>query len=228
MLLRHGRFLGLFLIGLMTLMQACGGDGSSDDSATITPKYAPSESPRKTAYFSYAIPPTGFTAVVGWMMAIDIQGKGISSKVEVDWMRLHAVVDGNDMILYEDNFDALAPAMNNFGLYIRNPWFDGNQHTAMPFTIENSRLVIEPSRYPQKVFHWWNTSRSIVPKGTSRVWFEASIRITGGAGVQAGIDYWKNLTVDWAGYNVNNIEAGVSDWFGNSTNDWQIISVGRP
>jgi len=36
------------------------------------------------------------------------------------------------------------------------------------------------------------------------------------------------LIVGPAGYNVNNTEAGTSDWFGNSTTDWQIITVGKP
>ncbi len=198
------------------------------NSSLAPPSYAPAESPQKVAYFRYAIPPLGFTAVVGWMQAIDIHGKGSTCKVEVDWMRLHALVDGIDTILYEDNFKSYVPAMNYYRLYDRKPWFKDNENTIMPFTIENSSLVMEPSLYPQRIFHWWNTSRSMVKKNTSRIWFEARVRITGDAGVQAGIDYWKDLNADWAGYDVNNTEAGASNWFGNSTDDWQIISVGQP
>ncbi|MHB8580685.1 MAG: hypothetical protein ACYDA4_12640 [Ignavibacteriaceae bacterium] len=173
-------------------------------------------------------PPSGFTAAVGWMQGIDIDGKGTPSKVEVDWMVLHAVVNNKDTILYEDNFNYDTPAMHWYGLYSRNPWFAGDRLADMPYTIENGSLIIKPNTKSNYVFHWWNTSRSLVPSGTARVWFEARVRITGGAGVQAGIDYWKDLTAEPAGYNVNNTEAGVSDWFGNSTTDWQIINVGRP
>lgn len=221
-----GKPFGLFLIGLTILLQACDG-GSFDDTSTNNSIYAPSESPHKIAYFRYEVPPSGFTAVLGWMQAIDIEGNGLHCKVEVDWMRIHAVVYDIDIILYEDTFDNHIPAMDYFGLYNRNPWFDGDRLADMPFTIENGNLVVEPSLHPQRVFHWWNTSRSLVLEGTSWIWFEARIRVTGGAGVQAGIDYWKDLDAPYAGPEVNNTEAGVSDWFGNSTDDWQIIGVGR-
>ncbi len=51
-------------------------------------KFAPLESVHQFAYYSLPTPPSGFTAVVGWMQAIDIDGKGSPSKVEVDWMTL--------------------------------------------------------------------------------------------------------------------------------------------
>jgi len=162
------------------------------------------------------------------MQAIDILGMSNPNKVEVDWLQAHATVNGVDTILLDDTFDSHTPPMDFYGLYSRNPWFAGDRLAAMPFNIENGTLIMETGLFPNHVFHWWNTSRSLIPAGTSRVWCEARVRITGGAGVQIGIDYWKDLNASYAGYGVNNTEAGASDWYGNSTADWQIITVGRP
>ena len=220
-------FLCLFFL---FLFQSCDGGssgGSTSDDISSQEFFAPAESVHQTAYYSYETAPEGFTAVVGWMQAIDIEGMGEPSQVEVDWMRVYATVDNTDTILLEDTFDSHTPAMDYYGLYSRDPWFVGDVLGDMPFTVENGTLVLEPDTNPDAVYHWWNTTRSIVPEDADRIWFEARVRIIGGAGVQAGIDYWKDLYAEYAGYNVNNTEAGVSDWFGNITDDWQIISVGR-
>lgn len=191
-------------------------------------KYAPVESVHQHAYYSLPTPPQGFTAAVGWMQAIDIDGKGTPSKVEVDWMKLHAIVNSKDTVLYEDNFESMTAAMSWYGLYSRNPWFGGDRLESMPFKVENGLLITEPHIYSYRVYHWWNTHRALVPAGTSRVWFEAAVRITGRAGVQVGIDYWIDLDAPSAGPQKNNREAGASDWIGNSTKDWQILTVGKP
>lgn len=164
---------------------------------------------------------------MGWLQAIDINGSGEKSKVEVDWMRVYASSD-TDSILFVDEFDLHLSGMDDYGLYLREPWFEGDKQDSMPYALQNGSLIVEPSLYPENVFHWWNTSRSIVPQNTERIWYQARIRITGGAGVQAGIDYWKDLSSGYNGLDVNNTEAGVSDWYGSSTDGWQIISVGQP
>lgn len=212
-------------LGLSCVLIAFHGCGHADSS---TPPYAPQESPHKVAYYRYATPPVGFTAAVGWMQAIDILGTGATSTVEVDWMRVHAVVNGIDTIILEDTFDVHTGAMDGYGLYSRNPWFAGDKLAVMPFTISNGTLMLNPGANPNRVYHWWNTSRCLIDPGTTRVWFEARVRVSGGAGVQAGLDYWKDLSAPYAGHNVNNTEAGTSNWYGNSTAEWQVISVGHP
>ncbi len=204
------------------------GENQDTDSIPLpTTSYAPAESIHKSSYVRYRTPPDGFTAVVGWMQAIDIQGQGVSSLVEIDWMRICSTVNGEDTVILEDTFDTGTPAMDWYGLYDRSPWFAGDRLAEMPFSVQNSALVIEPGLNPDRVYHWWNTSRSTIPGGASRIWLEARVRITGGAGVQAGIDYWKDLTAEYAGPGVNNTEAGASDWYRNSTTEWQTITAGR-
>lgn len=209
---------------------------SADPAAAVTPAapFAPVEAASPLEYYRHPTPPSGFMAATGWMQAIDIQGQGTPSTVEVDWMRLHATANNTDMILLGDTFDSRNPLMEWYGLYNRNPWYAGDWLGSMPFSVQNSALILEPSLYPDRIFHWWNTSptqnitRALIPAGTTQVWFEARVRITGGAGVQVGIDYWKDLTAPYAGLNVNNTEAGASDWYGNSSADWQLIKFPSP
>jgi hypothetical protein len=189
--------------------------------------FAPIESPHQTAYFNLAVLPPGFTAALGWMQAIDIRGQGAPSTVEIDWMRLHAIVNGVDTIIMVEEFSIRTSAMDYFGLYGRSPWFAGDRLGAMPFTVNNGAMTMEPGTISDRVFHWW-TPRVTIPAGATRVWFEARIRVTGGAGVQCGIDFWRDVNAPYAGPNVNNVESGASDWFGDSTSDWQNIAVGRP
>jgi hypothetical protein len=66
-----------------------------------------------------------------------------------------------------------------------------------------------------------------VPQNIERCWIEVRCRITGSALIQLGIDYWKDTTVEWKGYNVNNTEAGVSDWYFNS-NEWATLNFAKP
>jgi hypothetical protein len=202
--------------------------------ATAIAPFAPTEAANPLEYYRHPTPPPGFAAVTGWMQAIDIRGQGEPSTVEVDWMRLHATVNGADVVLLEDLFASPNPAMEWYGLYRRDPWFAGDWLESMPFDLQGGAMILQPGLRPDRVFHWWNTApaqnvtRALVPAGTSRIWFEARARIAGGAGVQAGIDYWKDLTAPYAGVNVNNTEAGASDWYGNSTGDWQIIQIPSP
>jgi len=217
-----------FLFTLITLFTQGCGSGSSGNQDIYAGNFAPPESPYPIGYYLHETPPEGFRAVVGWMQAIDIDGDGEPCQVEVDWMRVYGVINGENIILLEDDFNAYLPTMDFYGLYRRDPWFAGDQLGDMPFVIQDSMLVLTPDVHPDKVFHWWNTKRSLVPEDADRVWFEAMVRISGGTGVQAGMDYWKDLSAPYAGVNINNVEAGASDWYGNSTDDWQIISVGRP
>lgn len=187
---------------------------------------APSESPQRIGYYSKLTPPSGFLASLGWLQALQNTDIGGTSHIETDWMRLHAIIDKKDTIIISEEFDLVTTNMSSYGLYNRDPWYGGDKQESMPFTLSNSIMLIKPSLHPEKVFHWW-TSRATVPLGSSRVWFEARIRIIGAAQLQGGIDYWRNLDSPYLGYNVNNTEAGVSEWVCEA-GEWIIVSVGRP
>lgn len=213
------------LAGLACMMIGCGGSDQVDSKGDSR---IPPEVPIREARYDYPTPPNGFLAAVGWMQCIHDDRLDGSSKVEVDWMRLHATLDdGIKVVLKSDDFFASTSPMTYYGLYQRIPWYAGDKLENMPWTIDNGCLVIEPSNRSDRIFHWWNTSRSLVPPGVRRVWFEARVRITGPALVQTGVDYWKDLTIGYGGTDINNTEAGVSDWYFASA-EWQIIRVGEP
>jgi len=221
------KYLYLLIIGSLLIM--CKHDlvstESNDDQDRK--KYAPKEAVWQTGYYKYEIPPEGFTAVLAWAAMIDIDGDGLNCQVEIDYLAVHALVDQKDTILFIDEFDYMVNAMQAYSNYPRSPWF-ANSPTPLSFYIGNGRILILPFTSPDKVSHIWNTERAVVPFNASRVWVEAKVRIEQGAGVQIGIDYWKDRYANYAGYNINNTEAGVSDWYGDSTSEYQIITVGKP
>jgi len=189
---------------------------------SVEDTYFPAESPFPRGVFFHATPPSEkYTAVVGWMQAIDIDGRGTSSKVEVSMMRLHATINGEDVILFEDYFQKSLSAYNYYKLYSREPWFD-HEVAFMPYTINSSGLVMNPGSNPNCVYHWWDYHRSLVSFKATLVWFEATVRITGDAGVQIGMDYWEDLNCSDC-----SDEAGASPWYGSSTSEWQHIIVGK-
>lgn len=202
-----------------------GGGGSSSLPAT---PFAPPESPRKSAYINYQVPPPKFAAAVAWLQGVDIDGNPVPCTVEVASLRLHAVLaNGHDLVLQNDDFDVRTAAMAYYARYSRFPWFS-RQHGPMSFSVSGGVLSFSPHLDAASVWHLWGTQRAWIPPGTVRLWVEAEVRITGAAGVQIGGDGWTNLTDDYAGSGVNNVELCASDWFGNSTSGWQRITAGRP
>jgi len=145
--------------------------------------------------------------------------------VEIDYMRLYAVVNGQNQLVCEDNYDTFDPLSVWFGLYSRNPWFGTDSHIQMPLTYTQGCLRIYPSLYPDKVWHWWDTQypRPDVPSGTQRLWVEVKVKITGPALVQIGVDFYRTPTAEANQQNV--VEMGVSNWYGASPY-WQIITLG--
>lgn len=72
------------------------------------------------------------------------------------------------------------------------------------------------------MFHWWAADRKIIAN-YDYLSVEAKVKITGKACVQVALDYWKG-DLPYAGLDVNNKEAGVSDViFENALNDWEVI-----
>ncbi len=192
---------------------------------TPVPVSIPPEVAHETGYVAYLLPPAGFTAGLGWLQAIhDVNRPGPSS-VEVDWMRLYCVVNGQDVLIESDEYD---DAEIGGGLYTRYPWFETGfyEDISADFNLTKGYAVLTISDYPDNVWHWWNTQwpRALIPAAAERCFMEALVRIQGPALVQAGLDYWREPDSVWEGTNVNNVEAGISDWLSES-DQWQLISI---
>jgi len=177
------------------------------------------------------IQPAGFKNLVGMMVAIHDTKKGSSSTVEVDYLRLYAVVNGKEVLLYSDDYES--GKFTDGGLYIRYPWFNYGEpyngvkdyHENMNAKIKNGSLVFNPSDNTQRVWHWWNGDWSDCPSNVDHYYVEAKVKITGPAYVHAAIDYWRDRNVDPESQGTDitmHYEAGNSDWY-TSSDGWQII-----
>ncbi|RPH33345.1 MAG: hypothetical protein EHM93_05185 [Bacteroidales bacterium] len=187
----------------------------------------PLEAVPKTAYITYLTPPNNFKSVIGWITAIHDRRTTQPSFIEIDYLRLYARVNGVDILLNSDEYnDNKAEG----GLFLRNPWFGENNNNPILYEYRNSEnLILRTSIKPDNVWHVWNNKwpRVNVPVNTERCWLEVKCKITGSALIQIGIDFWRDSTSLWAGYHVNNIEAGVSNWY-YEQGVWHIIAFAKP
>lgn len=185
----------------------------------------------KGGYVNPAPPPWPFHAVLLWGIGIaDTRVAGYqSAKVEVAATRLWCRVNGKDVILTDD-----AGKLRG-GLYLRHPWFaSGNFHDPLPFAYDlgNHTVILRVGQRSDRVWHFWPPSpRPAIPPGKFEgCTAQARVRISPGALLQLGMDYWRDPTVPWAGSDGNNHEAGASNWYLPSP-EWQeavFTDIGGP
>jgi len=187
----------------------------------------PEEVAHKKGYIKYLTPPNNFKAVTGWITAIHNRTSSEASYIEIDYIRLYGRINGSDFLVSSNDYkDNIAEG----GLCMRQPWFGSNDNTPIPYEfLNNDYLVLRTSSKPDNVWHIWNKQwpRAEVPSNIERCWLEVRCKITGSALIQLGMDYWREPTSEWAGYNVNNIESGVSDWYYKS-DEWLILNYAKP
>ncbi len=214
------------LLGI-TLITSVLNSGCEKDNKYVS--FAPPDSPWPKEVIRQASCPQGFEAVIPWAQTVHDTRKGtLESTVEVDYLRMWAVVNNQDVLICEDDYNVFDYESGWFGLYNRSPWFGNNDyHTQMPVEYSSSGyLILHPNTYPDNVWHWWVTEdpRPIVPEGSQRFWVEMRVRITGAALVQLGADFYRTPTAKPNHYNI--VEWGLSNWFGESP-DWKIITAGK-
>jgi hypothetical protein len=189
----------------------------------------PDEIKYKTGYVNPVPPPPDFKSALLWGIAIaDTRVPGyVSAEVEIASTRLTCRVNGNDVILNEDRAEVRG------GLYRRDPWFGTDQHEPMPVTSDatNYAVVLPVGQRPDRIWHFWSPSpRAALPSGhIAGCTVKARVRISAGALLQVGMDYWRNPTIAY-GPGGNNHEAGASNWYFPS-NSWQeatFTDIGGP
>lgn len=185
----------------------------------------------KSGYVNPVRPPAEFSSALLWGIAIaDTREKDFAAaQVEIAATQLTCRVDGKDWVLNDDVGKVRG------GLYARHPWFGGRDaHDAMP--VENSAsaqaVILRVGERPERIWHFWSTSpRAALPAGKLEgCTVKVRARISRGALVQIGMDYWRSPAALWAGPDVNNHEAGASDWYFPSE-QWQDIvftDIGGP
>jgi hypothetical protein len=204
----------------------------------------PDEVSYKAGYVSPTPPPTDFHSALLWGIAIaDTRVAGYeSAQVEIAWTQLSCRIDGKAVILNDDSGNVRG------GLYRREPWFGTDQHEPMPLTYNrpkydrpkddgpkndqpNRAVVLRVGQRPDRVWHFWSASpRAALPTGQLEgCTVRARVKISSGALLQMGMDYWRSPTVLY-GPGGNNHEAGASNWYFPSA-EWQeaiFTDIGGP
>jgi hypothetical protein len=172
----------------------------------------PDEASYKAGYVNSTSAPEGFSSVLLWGIAIaDTRIPGYASAtIEVAWTQLSCRADGREVVLNDDRGSVRG------GLYRRNPWFGIDDHEPMPlgFDSPNHAVVLHVGQRPDRVWHFWPSSpRPALPAGRLEgCTVRARVKISPGALLQMGMDYWRNPTVGY-GAGGNNHEAGASNWY---------------
>jgi hypothetical protein len=194
--------------------------GQSRKSENIPDPRIPSEVKFVAGYVNPVPRPPDFKSALLWGIAIaDTRVSGYESAVvEIASTQLSCRVDGKDIVLNDDR------GSERGGLYQRYPWFATDQHEPMPLTYSgkpNDAVVLKVGQRVDRVWHFWSSSpRANVPSGKLEgCTVKARVRISRGALLQMGMDYWRSSTVPY-GAGGNNHEAGASDWYFPSP-EWQ-------
>jgi hypothetical protein len=189
----------------------------------------PDEVKYKTGYVNPAPPPPEFKSALLWGIAIaDTRVRGHeSAEVEIASTQLTCRVDGKDVILNDDSGEVRG------GLYRRDSWFGTDQHDPMPISDDatNHAVVLPVGQCPDRVWHFWSPSpRAALPSGQlAGCTVKVRVKISRGALLQVGMDYWRNQTIAY-GAGGNNHEAGASNWYFPS-DQWQeatFTDIGGP
>ena len=190
----------------------------------------PDEVSYKAGYVNSVAQPSDFHSARLWGIAIAdtrVSG-GESARVEIAWTQLSCRADGKDIVLNDDRGNV------HGGLYLRQPWFGGhNYHEPIPLVYDLAlhSVVLNVGLRTDRVWHFWSPSpRATLPQAelegcTAR----ARVRISQGALLQMGFDYWRSPTVPY-GSGGNNHEAGASNWYFPS-DQWQDVmfsDIGGP
>ena len=173
----------------------------------------------KSGYVHPVRAPKDFKSALLWGIAIaDSRGGNAgAARVEIASAKLSCRVDGKDFVLNDD------AGKIRGGLYARKPWFGNDDaHDPMPMSSSDDVVVLPIGQHPDRIWHFWSASpRAALPAGRlDGCTVKVRVRIFPGALVQIGMDYWRSTTALWAGSDVNNHEAGASNWYFPSE-EWQ-------
>ena len=136
------------------------------------------------------------------------------AQVEIDRTQPSRRLDGKDVALNDDRANVRG------GLYRRYPWFGTDTHDPIPLAYSKNHraIILRVGKSPDRVWHFWSASPRVgLPPGhLEGCTVKARVRISRGALLQVGMDYWRNPTIGY-GSGGNNHEAGASDWYSRQT-----------
>ena len=179
----------------------------------------PPEVKFKSRYVNPSPKPQDFQSVMLWGIAIADTRVSDHERATVKIARtyLSCRVGGKVLVLNDDRGNLRG------GLYRRRPWFGTDEHDPMPVRYSKTRssVILALGTNPEKVWHFWAASpRKTIPAGKLEgCVVKVMARISRGALLQVGFDYWRDASVGY-GTGGNNHEGGASDWYLPSK-EWQ-------
>jgi hypothetical protein len=176
----------------------------------LTDPRIPEDVRYKAGYINGAAPGDFHSAMLWGIAIADTRVAGYeNATVEVSRLQLSCRADGKEVILNDD------VAKLRGGLYRRDPWFDGNWSEPMPASYDDSRtaVVLQVGKRADRIWHFWSGSprRALPPGKLEGCTVTVGAKISAGALLQVGMDYWRDTTSEF-GKGGNNHEAGVSNW----------------
>jgi hypothetical protein len=153
-----------------------------------------------------------------------------AAQVQIAWTQLSCRANGKNFMLNDDlgprgwMEDCIFGIPGSAATTTTNP-------CRAPMTKRNMPPVIRVGDRTDRIWHFWSPSpRAALPPGALEgCAAKARVKISPGALLQIGFDYWRNPTVGY-GSGGNNHEAGVSNWYFPSW-QWQEVTfthVGGP
>jgi hypothetical protein len=184
---------------------------------------------QETVHFEHV--PEGYATLVGWINAATAvpcsDESVVAPRIEIRTLRLIARnAAGDERVLAE--IDPREREHFVGRLFPRVPeWFgetEGKSEVAIA-SVQAEALALELGHAPLRVYHAWTEPRiTIDPADQHFIELEASITET--ARLQFGVDYWRDLRSDYAGWDATcsasaNCEGWVSDWYGNTDGEFR-------
>jgi Dockerin type I domain len=179
--------------------------------------------PPEAPHVTYYTPPPGYPMATEYLYAVQDIYNPAPADVEIDWLEVHAIVNGQDIVIDRSDYGSGAGQQRNIsGDYTLR----SDMVTELPGSIFSSwttdAVSLTPSDNPGAAYSVWNDTPGLVPAGATDVYVQARLLVTGSAVAQIGLDYWNtSLTA-----NVNGAYGGFRIF---ASPDWQTVTLGfRP
>jgi hypothetical protein len=142
------------------------------------------------------------------------------AEVEIDWLEVHAIVNGQDVVIDRSDYGTGPGQQRNIsGDYTLR----SDMVTELPGAIFSSwttdAVSLTPSDNPGAAYSVWNDTPGLVPAGATDVYVQARVLVTGSAVAQIGLDYWNSSVTA----NVNGAYGGFRIL---ASPDWQTVTLG--
>jgi hypothetical protein len=172
----------------------------------------PSEVRYKSGYINTVPKPPEFASAMLWGIAIaDSRVPNYKeATIEIARTQLVCRADGHNFVLNDDDGTVRG------GLYRRLPWFGTDVHDPIPldYSGDHEIVILHVGNRPDRVWHFWAASprRALPPGHLEGCTVKIRAKVSNGALLQIGFDYWRDPTVAY-GSGGNNHEAGAGDWY---------------